>query len=92
MKPRFCDVHHVDHWIDGGRTDVDRMVLLCGTHHREFHKVGYRMELAADGRFTVHSPRGWSRSSMPEREGLHFPLAVRGGPFDRHRDSALVDA
>lgn len=92
QRPRFCDVHHVDHWIDGGRTDVDRMVLLCGTHHREFHKVGYRMELAADGRFTVHSPRGWSRSSMPEREGLHFPLAVRGGPFDRHRDSALVDA
>jgi hypothetical protein len=65
-KPRFCDVHHVDHWINGGKTDVDRMVLLCGTHHREFHKPGYQMELAEDGEFTVHSPKGWTRSSMPE--------------------------
>ena len=75
-KPRFCDVHHVDHWIEGGRTDVDRMVLLCGTHHREFHKDGYRMEFDADGVFTVHSPRGWSRSTVPTREATYFPLAT----------------
>ncbi len=66
-KPKHCDVHHLDHWINGGRTDVDRMVLLCGTHHREFHKPGYRMELSDQAEFTVHSPKGWSRSSVPER-------------------------
>ena len=77
-KPRFCDVHHVDHWIDGGTTDVSRMVLLCGTHHREFHKEGYRMELDDDSRFTLHSPRGWSRSSIPERaEQLRVGLPMR---------------
>jgi hypothetical protein len=65
-KPKYCDVHHVDHWVNGGKTDVDRMVLLCGTHHREFHKPGYQMEFAEDGEFTVHSPKGWTRSSMPE--------------------------
>jgi hypothetical protein len=43
------------------------MVLLCGTHHREFHKPGYRMELSDQAEFTVHSPKGWSRSSVPER-------------------------
>ena len=66
-KPKHCDVHHLDHWISGGRTDVDRMVLLCGTHHREFHKPGYRMKLSDQAEFTVHSPKGWSRSSVPER-------------------------
>ena len=66
-KPKHCDVHHVDHWINGGRTDVDRMVLLCGTHHHEFHKPGYRMELDDQAVFTVHSAKGWSRSSVPER-------------------------
>ena len=77
VKPRFCDVHHVDHWIDGGRTDVARMVLLCGTHHREFHKDGYSMELDADAVFTVRSSRGWSRSSVPERcEQLRFVRSV----------------
>lgn len=77
-RPRHCEVHHVDHWILGGRTDVERMVLLCGTHHREFHRVGYRLELSADGRFTVHAPAGWSRSTVPERvEATHFGKEVR---------------
>ena len=75
-KPRFCDVHHVDHWINGGKTDVDRMVLLCGTHHREFHKPGYQMEFADDGTFTVHSPKGWTRSSVPEH--LEAPRFRKG--------------
>lgn len=75
-RPRHCDVHHVDHWIHGGRTDVDRMVLLCGTHHREFHKPGYRMELDPQAVFTVHSPKGWSRSTVPERaETQRFAVA-----------------
>lgn len=65
--PRFCEVHHVDDWMHGGRTDVDRMVLLCGTHHREFHKRGYRMELDDDATFTVQSRAGWTRSTVPER-------------------------
>lgn len=79
--PRHCDVHHVDHWIEGGRTDVGRMLLLCGTHHREFHKDGYRMELDGQAVFTVHSPRGWSRSTAPERaERTVFARRVtRGG-------------
>ena len=67
-RARHCDVHHIDHWIDGGRTDVDRMVLLCGTHHRQFHREGWRTELDDDATFTVHSPRGWQRSTTPDRD------------------------
>ena len=88
-KPKHCDVHHLDHWINGGRTDVDRMVLLCGTHHREFHKPGYRMELSDQAEFTVHSPMGWSRSSMPERiEDQIFPSAS-GSVSNRGRGHTL---
>jgi len=65
-KPKYCDVHHVDHWINGGKTDVDRMVLLCGTHHREFHRPGYQMEFSEEGVFTVHLPNGSIRSTTPE--------------------------
>lgn len=72
-KPKHCDVHHIDHWINGGSTDVDRMVLLCGTHHHQFHRPGYRMELDDNAVFTVHSPKGWSRSTTPDRiETQHF--------------------
>ena len=88
-KPKHCDVHHIDHWINGGRTDVDRMVLLCGTHHREFHKPGYRMELSDQAEFIVHSPKGWCRSSVPERvETQIFPRSS-GSDFIRGRGNTL---
>ncbi|MDG3010469.1 DUF222 domain-containing protein [Rhodococcus sp. D2-41] len=28
-----CQTHHLDEWANGGRTDVDRLTLACGTHH-----------------------------------------------------------
>ncbi|WP_298887308.1 HNH endonuclease signature motif containing protein [uncultured Serinicoccus sp.] len=36
--PQWCDSHHLDHWARGGRTDVDRMTLLCGRHHTHVHQ------------------------------------------------------
>jgi Domain of unknown function (DUF222)/HNH endonuclease len=30
-------VHHVQHWADGGRTDLDNLVALCGHCHRLIH-------------------------------------------------------
>ncbi len=31
------DVHHLVHWSDGGRTDPDNLLALCGRHHRAHH-------------------------------------------------------
>ena len=66
-KPEHCDVHHIDHWINGGKTNTNRMVLLCATHHRQFHKPGYRMELDEHANFTVHAPKGWTRTTTTTR-------------------------
>ncbi len=66
-RAKHCEVHHVDHWSRGGRTDVDRMVLLCGAHHRLFHRLDCHMELDEQARFTVHMPDGRCRSTVPER-------------------------
>ena len=30
-------VHHIWHWIDGGPTDIDNLVALCGHCHRLLH-------------------------------------------------------
>lgn len=30
---RFVEVHHLDAWADGGRTDLDNQVSLCTAHH-----------------------------------------------------------
>ena len=53
----FVDAHHVQHWLDGGPTDVANLVLLCHHHHKAVHRGGYRVELTTTG--TVwHRPDG----------------------------------
>ena len=31
------------HWVDGGETGVENLVLLCSHHHRLLHEGGYRI-------------------------------------------------
>jgi hypothetical protein len=35
--PRWCDIHHIDHWFDGGPTNIDNGMLLCRWHHTKEH-------------------------------------------------------
>jgi hypothetical protein len=57
----FLEVHHLDHWLDGGRTDLDRMLCLCPHHHDRHHAGDYEMTgtpMNPDGvRFTGTSGR-----------------------------------
>ncbi|MGH3365693.1 MAG: DUF222 domain-containing protein [Nocardioidaceae bacterium] len=46
---RWCDVHHVTPWWDGGRTSLDNGVLLCGTHHRLYDAGTWTIRFAHDG-------------------------------------------
>ena len=77
--PKHCDVHHIEHWINGGRTDLGNLVLLCGTHHRLFHRPGHHPELDEHARFTVHSPNGRVRSTMPEHHDARMFESEHGG-------------
>jgi predicted restriction endonuclease len=33
-RTRFVEAHHVHHWVEGGETSVDNLLLLCSYHHR----------------------------------------------------------
>ena len=44
----FCEVHHVDEWANGGRTDIDDLTFACGPHHELLDK-GWRTRKRADG-------------------------------------------
>jgi Domain of unknown function (DUF222)/HNH endonuclease len=44
----WCIAHHIVHWADGGPTDLDNLVLLCGYHHRVVHHGGWQVIMAAD--------------------------------------------
>ena len=47
--PSRCDAHHIWHWIDGGPTDLDNLVLLCHRHHHFLHQHGYKIVPQPDG-------------------------------------------
>ena len=38
-----CDAHHLEHWVDGGATSLDNLMLLCRRHHRAVHEGGFRV-------------------------------------------------
>ena len=47
--PQWCDRHHIIDWIDGGRTDLDNLTLLCRYHHTHFLQKGWTCRINADG-------------------------------------------
>ncbi len=61
----WCDGHHVTPWERGGRTDLDKLVLLCRRHHRRLHRPGYRAKLLPDATFEVTWPDGHTEQTQP---------------------------
>ena len=53
-ETRHLHAHHLRHWIDGGKTCLYNLVLLCRFHHRAVHEGGYWLQGAPgkDLRFT----------------------------------------
>jgi hypothetical protein len=50
--------HHVRHWIHGGRTDRENLVLLCRYHHRLVHEEGFTVERSPSLGFRFMRPDG----------------------------------
>lgn len=44
IPARWCDAHHKTHWIDGGKTSLDNLELLCPRHHT-IHHLQYKNNL-----------------------------------------------
>jgi hypothetical protein len=54
---RHLQAHHVRHWLHGGPTDVDNLVLMCSFHHSAVHDHGYRIH-RRPGRWEFLRPDG----------------------------------
>jgi hypothetical protein len=54
-----CDVHHIQHKEDGGKTSVDSCILLCQFHHDVcIHRWGWQITLHPNGTVTARGPHG----------------------------------
>ncbi|WP_109211098.1 MULTISPECIES: HNH endonuclease signature motif containing protein [Microbacterium] len=62
----YCEAHHVDPFAHGGRTDIDRGVLLCPFHHMNLHHHGWRITRKGKDDFILHRP-GIPPTRLPAR-------------------------
>jgi hypothetical protein len=63
--PEWCERHHIRAWIDGGRTDLDNLTLLCRYHHHNFAARGWACRLNLDGLPEWVPPRHVDRTQTP---------------------------
>ena len=71
--PALCDVHHLVHKKDGGKTAVSSCVLLCEFHHDVcIHRWGWQLVLHPDGTTEARGPDGQILRS-------HSPPTLRAG-------------
>ncbi len=69
-RDKWLHVHHVQHWEDGGPTDTENLIALCGRHHRLHH----RGQLGISG--DADEPHGITFTDARGR-----PLAPAGTPI-----------
>jgi HNH endonuclease/Domain of unknown function (DUF222) len=59
--------HHIVHWVRGGRTDLDNLVLLCHRHHWMVHEAGFQLVRVDNGGdiLTIPPPPGETYRPRP---------------------------
>ncbi|OXM45958.1 HNH endonuclease [Amycolatopsis alba DSM 44262] len=70
-RPKNCHAHHIDHWADGGPTDLRNLVLLCGFHHRLIHHGDWEVRMAPDGLPEFIPPQYLDPLRRTRRNTLH---------------------
>ncbi len=76
---RFLHGHHVRHWLHGGETSVDNVVLLCTYHHRLVHEGGWQIERDEEGQWRFVAPNGGRMAGPARREVAGDSVAWLGG-------------
>jgi hypothetical protein len=72
---RFLHAHHLRHWLHGGATSLDNLLLLCSFHHHLVHEGGWRISAEADRGFLFQPPGGDPLGPLPPREPIGNAVA-----------------
>ncbi|WP_082772449.1 HNH endonuclease signature motif containing protein [Actinoplanes sp. TFC3] len=72
--PRWCSVHHILSWCDGGTSDLPNLVALCSRHHKLIHdeSSGWQVRTGAD-RLPEFLPPAWMDPARTPRRNVFHP-------------------
>jgi hypothetical protein len=92
---RFLHGHHIHHWLHGGATRLDNLVLLCTRHHRLVHEGGFTIERAVEraveradqsmAALTFRAPGGKAIVAVPSAAAIEDAI-VRLHTWAQERD------
>ncbi len=104
---RYVEAHHVKHWIDGGETCLENLVLLCGAHHRLLHHGAYHIVIEDDDAVFVSRdgeviapalkpqfPGVSAEVRLPDPNAFDCPLPTRRrrpSVFNTHSEREIID-
>jgi len=74
---RHVDGHHVQHWADGGATELGNLVLLCRRHHRYVHEFGFQIVVREDAEVLFLDPGGAVIPAAGVRKAASFDVHER---------------
>ena len=72
----WVHAHHLQHWEDGGATDLANLVGLCASHHGVVHRDGWSLSRHDDGTLVFRRPDGHTLTSPPPRRHRPPPLPL----------------
>jgi len=67
----YTDAHHIQHWAEGGETNMENLVTLCRYHHGLLHKGEYHLHRDESGDLVFTNSRNEliTRSFYPQFPG-----------------------
>jgi hypothetical protein len=83
---RRADAHHWRHWVHGGETKLENLILLCRRHHRMLHDEQFVIASPQPGTFVFRRADGQQIPSVPA------PPRPRGTLEERHASIGVAPA
>ena len=75
--PLACDAHHIVHWVDGGDTSLDNMIMLCRHHHTLIHESPWAVRIDSETGRPVWIPPPKRRLSDLAGRATHVAARAR---------------
>ncbi|MFC3896189.1 DUF222 domain-containing protein [Lentzea rhizosphaerae] len=68
--PSHCEAHHIEHWSNGGQTNLGNLALLCRRHHDLVHHSDWQLRMT-NGLPHFHPPTFIDPQRRPRTNQLH---------------------